>query len=196
MCACCDSSFAPPFCAACDAGGCLPSTRSPVPQSTMKRAPRGVVSSSQAVLPPYRQVAGSAVGVEPRTPQKRILAWESGIGRLALEHRAQSDGGWSRDPWPEAHERLPKKGRSGFQASQRRIPRYVRQSARSLILPGSWRRGPWYSAVFLGMTVWSAGSCGGGGSVGGACVGGGCAGGCGADCAAAAGGALYQGCEA
>jgi hypothetical protein len=35
--------------------------------------PSGAMSSRQGVLPPYRQVAGSTVGVEPRTPQKLSL---------------------------------------------------------------------------------------------------------------------------
>src|SRR6266851_8577370 len=46
-----------------------PSMRSPVPQSRIRRDPSGVVSSTQAVFPPYRHVARSTVGVEPRTPQ-------------------------------------------------------------------------------------------------------------------------------
>src|SRR5215813_7630991 len=47
-----------------------PSIRSPVPQSRMNCVPSGAVRSRQGVFPPYRQVAGSTVGVEPRTPQK------------------------------------------------------------------------------------------------------------------------------
>src|SRR5579864_6927596 len=58
----------------CSASRCLPSMRSPVPQSKMIREPAGVVSSRQAVFPPYRQVALSTVGVEPRTPQNRSVA--------------------------------------------------------------------------------------------------------------------------
>src|SRR5260221_5176851 len=53
---------------------CRPSIRSPVPQSRITRAPAGVVSSRQAVFPPYRQVALSTVGVDPRTPQNRSVA--------------------------------------------------------------------------------------------------------------------------
>src|ERR1700720_2189340 len=52
----------------------FPSTRSPVPQSRMNFVPSGAASSRQGVLPPYRHVAGSTVGVEPRTPQKLNLA--------------------------------------------------------------------------------------------------------------------------
>src|SRR5260370_3180121 len=51
-----------------------PSIRSPVPQSRITRAPAGVVSSRQAVFPPYRQEALSTVGVEPRTPQNQSVA--------------------------------------------------------------------------------------------------------------------------
>jgi len=36
--------------------------------------PSGATKSRQGVLPPNRQVAGSTVGVEPRTPQKLSLA--------------------------------------------------------------------------------------------------------------------------
>ncbi len=36
--------------------------------------PSGAISSRQGVFPPYRHVAGSTVGVEPRTPQNDSLA--------------------------------------------------------------------------------------------------------------------------
>ena len=36
--------------------------------------PVGVVSSKQAVFPPYLHVALSTVGVDPRTPQNRSVA--------------------------------------------------------------------------------------------------------------------------
>src|SRR5271167_1434249 len=52
----------------------LPSIRNPVPQSRINCVPSGAVSSRQGVFPPYRHVAGSTVGVEPRTPQKLSLA--------------------------------------------------------------------------------------------------------------------------
>src|SRR6516162_4222555 len=52
----------------------LPSMRRPVPQSRMNCVPSGATSSRQGVLPPYRHVAGSTVGVEPRTPQNDNLA--------------------------------------------------------------------------------------------------------------------------
>src|SRR6266478_5000471 len=52
----------------------LPSMRSPVPQSRMICVPSGAISSRQGVFPPYRHVAGSTVGVDPRTPQKLSLA--------------------------------------------------------------------------------------------------------------------------
>src|SRR5260370_3979317 len=48
--------------------------RSPVPQSRMNCVPSGAISSRQGVFPPYRHVAGSTVGVDPRTPQKLNLA--------------------------------------------------------------------------------------------------------------------------
>ena len=50
------------------------SMRSPVPQSSMNCVPSGAASSRQGVFPPYRQVAGSTVGVDPRTPQKLNFA--------------------------------------------------------------------------------------------------------------------------
>src|ERR1700751_2544347 len=40
----------------------------------MSCVPSGAMSSRQGVFPPKRQVAGSTVGVEPRTPQKLSLA--------------------------------------------------------------------------------------------------------------------------
>lgn len=40
----------------------------------MNCVPSGAVNSRQGVFPPYRQVAGSTVGVDPRTPQKLNLA--------------------------------------------------------------------------------------------------------------------------
>src|ERR1700676_354228 len=52
----------------------LPSMRNPVPQSRMNCVPSGATNSRHGVSPPYRQVAGSTVGVEPRTPQKLSLA--------------------------------------------------------------------------------------------------------------------------
>src|SRR4029077_267895 len=52
----------------------LPSMRNPVPQSRMNCVPSGAISSRQGVFPPYRHVAGSTVGVEPRTPQNDSLA--------------------------------------------------------------------------------------------------------------------------
>src|SRR5271165_2126993 len=52
----------------------FPSIRRPVPQSRMNCVPSGAISSRQGVFPPYRHVAGSTVGVEPRTPQKDNLA--------------------------------------------------------------------------------------------------------------------------
>src|SRR5271170_4504524 len=52
----------------------LPSVRKPVPQSRINCVPSGAINSRHGVLPPYRQVAGSTVGVEPRTPQKLSLA--------------------------------------------------------------------------------------------------------------------------
>src|SRR6266481_2791405 len=60
----------PPF----GAAHLLPSMRSPVPQSRMICVPSGAISSRQGVFPPYRHVAGSTVGVDPRTPQKLNLA--------------------------------------------------------------------------------------------------------------------------
>jgi hypothetical protein len=48
----------------------FPSMRSPVPQSSMNCVPSGAANSRQGVFPPYRHVAGSTVGVDPRTPQK------------------------------------------------------------------------------------------------------------------------------
>src|SRR5215831_10166327 len=50
-----------------------PSDRKPVPQSKMNCVPSGATSSRHGVFPPYRHVAGSTVGVEPRTPQKLNL---------------------------------------------------------------------------------------------------------------------------
>src|SRR5215470_13234605 len=50
-----------------------PSDRRPVPQSRMNCVPSGATSSRHGVFPPYRHVAGSTVGVEPRTPQKLNL---------------------------------------------------------------------------------------------------------------------------
>src|SRR4029077_6019560 len=51
----------------------VPSDRNPVPQSRMNCVPSGATSSRHGVFPPYRHVAGSTVGVEPRTPQKLSL---------------------------------------------------------------------------------------------------------------------------
>src|SRR5215470_18242150 len=50
-----------------------PSDRNPVPQSRMNCVPSGATSSRHGVFPPYLHVAGSTVGVEPRTPQKLNL---------------------------------------------------------------------------------------------------------------------------
>jgi hypothetical protein len=36
----------------------------------MNCVPSGAANSRQGVFPPYRHVAGSTVGVDPRTPQK------------------------------------------------------------------------------------------------------------------------------
>src|SRR5215472_8073789 len=69
----------------------LPNIRSPVPQSRMNCVPSGVTSSRQGVFPPYLQVAGSTVGVEPRTPQKLSLAMGTVISlvvQLWLEAQA------------------------------------------------------------------------------------------------------------
>src|SRR5208282_179660 len=52
----------------------LPSMRRPVPQSKINCVPSGAVNSRHGVFPPYRQVAGSTVGVDPRTPQKLSFA--------------------------------------------------------------------------------------------------------------------------
>src|SRR5262249_10227162 len=69
----------------------LPSIRNPVPQSRMNCVPSGATSSRQGVFPPYLQVAGSTVGVEPRTPQKLSLAMGTVISlvvQLWLEAQA------------------------------------------------------------------------------------------------------------
>jgi hypothetical protein len=60
----------------------LPNIRSPVPQSKMICVPSGAISSKQGVFPPYRHVAGSTVGVAPRTPQKLNLA----MGTLIVQY--------------------------------------------------------------------------------------------------------------
>src|ERR1700687_4576475 len=52
----------------------LPNMRKPVPQSRMNWVPSGASRSRHGVFPPKRHVAGSTVGVEPRTPQKLNLA--------------------------------------------------------------------------------------------------------------------------
>ena len=58
--------------------------RSPVPQSRMNCVPSGASSSRQGVLPPYRHVAGSTVGVDPRTPQK--FSFVTGAAISAIEN--------------------------------------------------------------------------------------------------------------
>src|SRR5713226_10584991 len=68
----CVSGVFPPF----GAAQRLPSMRSPVPQSIMNCVPSGAISSRHGVFPPYRHVAGSTVGVDPRTPQKLNLVME------------------------------------------------------------------------------------------------------------------------
>lgn len=50
-----------------------PNDRNPVPQSRINCVPSGATNSRHGVFPPYRHVAGSTVGVEPRTPQKLNL---------------------------------------------------------------------------------------------------------------------------
>src|ERR1700726_5311383 len=80
---------------------CRPSIRSPVPQSRITRAPAGLVNSMQAVFPPYRQVALSTVGVDPRTPQNRTVATGAGvpfreglaIGSAAMDFSGGTRGG-------------------------------------------------------------------------------------------------------
>src|SRR5713101_8327931 len=62
----------------------LPSVRRPVPQSKMNCVPSGAINSRHGVFPPYRHVAGSTVGVEPRTPQKLSLATGAVIFLSAL----------------------------------------------------------------------------------------------------------------
>src|SRR6202007_1178495 len=52
----------------------FPSTRNPVPQSRINFVPSGATNPRHGVFPPYPHVAGSTVGVEPRTPQKLNLA--------------------------------------------------------------------------------------------------------------------------
>src|SRR5262249_990982 len=49
----------------------------------MNCVPSGVTNSRQGVFPPYLQVAGSTVGVEPRTPQKLNLAMGTVISLVA-----------------------------------------------------------------------------------------------------------------
>ena len=49
--------------------------------------PFGVSSSRQAVLPPYRHVALSTVGVDPRTPQNRSVA--PGVNGILVARRAR-----------------------------------------------------------------------------------------------------------
>src|SRR6266436_1033102 len=76
----CVSGVFPPF----GAAQRLPSVRSPVPQSRMICVPSGAISSRQGVFPPERHVAGSTVGVDPRTPQKLNLAMGTVIALSAI----------------------------------------------------------------------------------------------------------------
>src|SRR5271167_4689641 len=68
----------------------FPSIRNPVPQSRMNCVPSGATKSRQGVFPPKRQVVGSTVGVEPRTPQKVNLA----TGELISIQTAKYLGKW------------------------------------------------------------------------------------------------------
>src|SRR5215470_19365432 len=71
----------------------LPSIRRPVPQSRMNCVPSGVTNSRQGVFPPYLQVAGSTVGVEPRTPQKLSLAMGTVIS-LVVQFWLEAPSNW------------------------------------------------------------------------------------------------------
>src|SRR5215813_6894321 len=70
-----------------------PSDRNPVPQSRMNCVPSGATSSRQGVFPPYLQVAGSTVGVEPRTPQKLSLAMGTVIS-LVVQFWLEAPSNW------------------------------------------------------------------------------------------------------
>src|SRR4051812_22241172 len=57
----------------CSAINVRPSSRMPVPASTMNSSPSRVLISTHEQLPPYRTVRGPGEGIEPRVPQKRIF---------------------------------------------------------------------------------------------------------------------------
>src|SRR5258708_40332542 len=58
---------------------CLPAIINHVPQPRITRGPAAVGSSRVALFPPYRQVALSTGGWEPRTPQNRSVATGSDV---------------------------------------------------------------------------------------------------------------------
>src|ERR1700722_20004541 len=80
----------------------LPSDLAPVPQSSTRIPPEGVVSSTQDVLPPKWLVPGPGAAMEPRVPQKRtsipddpsvIRDGLDGFGRVAFQPVVHEDIG-------------------------------------------------------------------------------------------------------
>src|SRR6202034_1924879 len=84
-----------------DASRRLPSDLAPVPQSSTKTPPEGVVNSTQDVLPPKWLVRGPGDEIDPRVPQKRasILAPSD---LITMVHRRSSFPGISAQfhRWP------------------------------------------------------------------------------------------------
>src|ERR1700691_2176386 len=68
----------------------LPKGRAPVPQSSTKTSPVGVVSSTHEVLPPKRMVLGPGEAMDPLVPQKRAIILGSSV--LRLSHRQKHAG--------------------------------------------------------------------------------------------------------